>query len=599
MDLIEQKLSDYVADFLNTKNIRTIFGISGGASLHLIHSIKEHPNLNLVCNHHEQSAAMAADGYARTKGSPGALITTSGPGTTNAITGICCSYYDSVPLIVITGQVSTFRMKGDTGVRQIGFQETPIVEIIKPVVKYAYEIIDPYEIGHQLQKAYQIAISDRPGPVLIDIPDNFQREIIDLEKMNKINMPLKRKISTSLHPNYINQILELIRTSKRPIIIGGWGIHLSKTEKEFIKFVEYFQIPVLFTWAAKDILPYEHSLNLGIFGTHGNRSSNFSVQNSDLIISFGSRLDTKSTGSPINTFARGAKKIVIDIDQNELNKFSKFGLHIDLLIKSDLKDFFNSFFSNKLSILPSNISFLKWIKKVNKWKKDFENFDEIQKYDDGINPYEFVDALSDSCKKKAKIFIDTGCSIAWIMQRFKTKSSQRLFHDFNNTAMGWALPASIGGYFADPKNTLITIIGDGSLMMTLQELATISHHKIPIKLILINNNGYSMIKQTQDQWLSSNYYASSPKGGLSFPEYKTLAKSFNMKYLEISTKKNLKINIRNFLKEKTPVFCNVVISPKARVIPQVKFGRPNEDMDPLLPRNIFRENMIVPPLKEN
>ena len=594
----ELKLSDYVAEFISKKNINTVFAISGGASLHLIHSIKDHPKLNCICTHHEQSAAMAADGFARSSGKPGVVITTSGPGATNTITGICCSYYDSVPLILITGQVSSFRMSEGLGVRQIGFQETPIVDVVKPIVKYSYKIKDPYEIGYQLNKAYQISISGRPGPVLIDIPDNFQREVLNLEKLVNFEFNKPKEQDKNLPISKLEKIHELIAKSNRPIIIGGWGIHLSKTEKDFIKFVESLNIPVLFTWAAFDILPADHKLNLGTFGTHGRRASNFAVQNSDLIISLGSRLDTKSTGSPITTFAREAKKIVVDIDKNELEKFSFFGLEIDLLIKKDLKNFFNSYFEYKNTQYLQKTHYLSWEKKLEKWKNEFENYDKNKKFEDGINPYIFVDKLSQSCPENIKIFIDTGCSIAWMMQRFKTKKNQRLFHDFNNTAMGWALPASIGSFFANPQFKIVSIIGDGSLMMTLQELATLNHHKIPIKIFLINNNGYSMIKQTQEQWLSSKYYASSPQGGISFPNYKKLADSFDISYEEINIEENLEEKINKVIDANNSVFCNVIISSQARVTPQVKFGRPNEDMEPLLPRDLFYKNMIIKPIND-
>ena len=589
------KLSDYVAKFIYEKNIRSVFAISGGASLHLIHSIADHPNLNCVCTHHEQAAAIAADGYSRTTGNPAVAITTSGPGATNAITGICCSYYDSVPLIMITGQVSTFRMTGSTGVRQIGFQETPIVDIVKPVVKYSFQIKDPYEIKYQLSKAFDIATSGRPGPVLIDIPDNLQRELLDIEKLNKYKAYNKKEKTFFIKESVIRKLFNHIRVAERPIIIAGWGIHLSNTKDEFISFAEQLGIPIALTWGASDIIPSSHPLNVGTFGTHGKRHANFAVQNSDLIISLGSRLDTKSTGSPVKTFAREAKKIVLDIDLNELSKFSKFDLNIDQLIHSDLKEFFKSMISYRENLRNLFCDYSEWKSYIKKWKSEFNNFDKIDNAEDGLNPSDFVKDLSFHTSENTKLFIDTGCSIAWMMQKFEVKKYQRLFHDFNNTAMGWALPASIGSYFADDKSNIISIIGDGSFMMSIQELATIKHHKIPLKIFIINNNGYSMIKQTQDQWLDSKYYASSFEGGLSFPEYSSVAKAFDLDYFEINNITNCFQKIDEIINNDKAVLCNVIISSSARVVPQVKFGKPNEDMEPLLPRDVFNRNMIIKP----
>tara|TARA_Y100001968_G_scaffold310655_1_gene331826 strand:- start:924 stop:2723 length:1800 start_codon:yes stop_codon:yes gene_type:complete len=591
------KLSDYVANFLAQQEIKKVFAISGGASLHLIHSVADHPGIDYICTHHEQGASMAADGYSRCSGNIGVAMATSGPGATNLITGICCSYYDSVPLLLITGQVSTFRMTADTGVRQIGFQETPIQSIVKEITKYSVQISNPMDIRYELEKALFIAKSERPGPVLIDIPDNLQRELIDSSQLRSYFKDIRNKEEIS-YPSFIDvkeEFIKYINESQRPIIIAGWGIHLSKTEEQFIELIETLNIPVALTWGASDLIPFDHKLYVGTFGTHGMRHANFAVQNADLILSFGSRLDTKSTGSPINTFAREARKIVVDIDPSELKKFNKFGLSMDLLIQQDLRDIFPQIYNNIDSIsLTGN---KKWLGKIEFWNENLNIEEKISCPDGYIDPYKFFNILSNLVKNDSNFFIDTGCSIAWSMQVLRIKPEQRVFHDFNNTAMGWALPASIGGYFADSKKNLICIIGDGSFMMTLQELATIKHHAIPIKIILINNSGYSMIKQTQDQWLSSNYVASSVEGGLSFPVYENIAKAFSLNYIQINNNNELENDLKLALNNEGPSLINVIVPPEARVIPQVKFGRPNEDMEPLLPRSIFIKEMITKPLE--
>lgn len=587
------KLSDYVAEFISELNVSHVFVISGGASLHLIHSVAENKKLSFICTHHEQAAAMAADGYSRATGKIGVAIATSGPGATNLITGICCSYYDSVPLLLITGQVSTLRMTGNTGVRQIGFQETPITKITKEITKYSVTINDPDNIRYELEKAYYIARSGRPGPVLIDIPDNIQRFFVDKKNL-KCFIPEKLPVK-KIFPDtkeVLIDLFKLINNSKRPIAIAGWGLHLSNTEKEFLYFVNQLNIPVAQTWGASDILDKKNPLYVGTFGTHGQRHANFAVQNADLIISLGSRLDTKATGSPINTFARDAKKIVIDIDPNELGKFKIFNLNIDILIQDNL----NSFFSE---VNPKLKDFVagrnkNWLKIINNWKIKFTEISTLNRTSN--NPYYVFKKISDLLKPNTNLYVDTGCSIAWAMQSMSFSEGQRIFHDFNNTAMGWALPAAIGGFFSNKGKEIVCIAGDGSLMMSMQELATILHHKIPLKLILINNSGYSMIQQTQDQWLSSKYIASSNEGGLSFPNYSNIAKAYNMQYFVLDENKNIDQILKAFINTKGSVFLNIKIPPEARVSPQVKFGRPNEDMEPLLTRDIFMKNMIVEPL---
>ena len=589
-----KKVSDVVAEVLIEEKVSHVFAISGGASLHLIHSLADNENIQYICNHNEQACAMAADGYSRVSGKTGVAVTTSGPGATNLITGICCSYYDSIPSLFITGQVSTMRMKGDTGVRQIGFQETPIVDIAEEITKYAYTIVDPEEIKYQLQKALHIAKSGRPGPVLIDVPDDLQRQLVDPLKLKNFQAPAAQELPNL--KNSLQDIIDLIMNSKRPILIAGWGVHLSDTEAELLQFAESFNIPIALTWGAADLIPFDHDLYVGTFGTHGNRHANFAVQNADLIISLGSRLDTKSTGSPVNTFAREARKIMIDIDINELNKFQYFDLKFDQLIHCDLKDFFNNF--RKLEPTKDNSNNLEWLKQIDKWKHQFLSFDDRKGIaTTKVNPYNFVDSISNNLKGNEQIFIDTGCSIAWFMQSLRVKDKVRVFHDFNNTAMGWALPAAIGGYYANlnHQSPIIAIVGDGSFMMTSYELATVMHHNIPIKIFIMNNQGYSMIQQTQDQWLDSNYYASSEEGGLSFPNYEKLASTYNIKYFELNNEKDFSL-IDEIMNDDNPLICNVCIDKDFRVTPQVKFGKPNEDMGPLLPRDMFKESMIIKPI---
>ncbi len=589
------KVSDLIARFLAEKSVDHVFAISGGASLHLIHSIADHPTINYICCHHEQACAMAADVYARVTNNIGVTVATSGPGATNLITGICGCYYDSVPLIAITGQVSTFRMTGNLGVRQIGFQETPIVDICKPIVKYAVQINTKLDVLYELEKAYRIATTGRKGPVLIDIPDNLQREFIDLSSCRRYDhISIKEEDKETNFELEIDKIVKMISNSERPVIVAGWGVHLSQSEKFLQEFAELFDIPIVATWAMIDSIDHRHPLYIGTFGTHGQRHSNFAVQNSDLIIALGTRLDTKATGTPVNSFARESKKIMVDIDPFELDKFDKLGLKIDLKINDDLTDIK----SVDLTKLPpaTKTNFSSWHKQISIWREKFLIRDKNYQITENkcVNPYKFFASLSNEITNKTNIIFDTGCSLAWGMQGFACRDNIRIYHDFNNTAMGWSLPGSIGSHFGAPDVDTICITGDGSFMMSIHELAVIKRHDIPIKIFVFNNSGYSMIQQTQEQWLESNYFASSFEGGLAFPEYKKIAESFNLQYFEISTDLNLNDQIRTVINCSKPTLCNVIIDSNMRVIPQVKAGKPNEEMEPLLSDEEFKAEMIVP-----
>ena len=582
------KLSDYVIKFLIKKKVKHFFTISGGSSLHLIHSIAKYKKNGYICTHHEQAAAFAADAYARVSKNIGVAIVTSGPGATNLLTGIASSFFDSVPVIFITGQTSSFRSLPNSKVRQIGFQETNIVDIVKPITKFAEKVLNPIDIKFYLDKAFHIATSGRPGPVLIDIPDNFQYSYINTSHFKKKYVSKKEKF---IYPNFFKKkkkFLKLLSRAKKPIFLAGWGIYVSKTQNDFINIFEKFNIPVCTTWGASDIMPFNHRLNFGSFGTHGTRYSNFAVEKSDLIISFGSKLDTKSTGSPVSNFAKNSKKVVIDIDNEELAKFKKFGLKIDLLIQDDLKEVAKIL--NKIKI-THNQDYSSWKNKILTWKNEFEKFDKQKRKIRGINPYTFFNLLSLKLPKKCNIIADTGCAIVWCNQSMKLVKGQRLFHDYNNTAMGWSLPASIGSYFFSKTHT-ICIIGDGSLMMMLHELSTIKYHKLPIKIIILNNEGYGMIRQTQDLWMNSVYLASSKEGGLSFPDFKKIASSFDIKYYKVNSIKNAEIVFEKNLLSKKAIIFDVKIPKEAKVIPQVTFGRSNLDMAPLLPRKQYLKNIL-------
>jgi acetolactate synthase-1/2/3 large subunit len=510
------------------------------------------------------------------------------------LTGVCCSFYDSIPVLYITGQVSTFRAKGNTGVRQLGFQETDTVSIFKPVTKYAVKLNDPQKIRYELEKAVFIARSARKGPVLIDIPDNLQRVEINPASLERF-VPKGNEKKYRLLNSQIDRCIKLLSRAKRPVIIFGWGVYLSGAEKEAAEFVKKSGFPVAPTWALRYLFPASHPQLAGAFGTHGTRYGNFAVQNSDLVIAIGARLDTRQAGSPHSTFARGAKKIVVDIDACELKKFKKLGMAIEVKVNADAKDF--------LCRLNKKISGMQlpqvsaWQEKISRWKEKMPVFRNDYFKQHYVNPYAFIKVLSEECRPGEVILADTGCSVAWLLQGFEFKHKQRLFSAFNNTPMGYALPAAIGASFALAKKPVICITGDGGLQINIQELATVIRHELPIKIFLFNNHGYSMIRQTQDQWFCSRYEASSAESGLAFPDFIKVAKAYGYKTVDIRTTKEMRKGIKETLHSNVPVLCNIEIHPEHNVSPQVKFGRAIEDAEPLLDRKYFFENMLVKPHK--
>jgi acetolactate synthase-1/2/3 large subunit len=598
---VKIKLSDYVASYLEKKGLSTVFGVTGGASIHLMHSVHINTNLNMVACHHEQAASMAADGYARASGGTGCAIATSGPGATNLITGISGSWFDSIPVLHLTGQVATFRMKRDTGTRQLGFQETDIVQMVKGITKFAHQLEDPLEIHSLLDEAFFQMHDGRKGPALIDIPDNLQREEFELRDFVgkvKTHFPLDQTATTNASDlNKVKQVADLVLRSKRPVLVIGSGTRDYDSRVEIEKILQKLPIPILTTWGAKDVVSTNYEMHAGTFGTHGTRAGNFTIQNADLVITVGTRLSTKETGTPVTDWAREAQLVMVDIDESEISKFKKLGKEVSIGICTYAQNFL-TLFNQELQAreIPRYTS---WNARVKSWKLKYPHMEVQKNLDNGehyLTPQEFIQFVQQFVNPKTDLFVDTGCAVAWIMQGLTVPHGSRVFHDHNNTAMGWALPASIGGSFANPERETICVVGDGSLMMNLQELATLKHSGRPVRIILLNNSGYAMVRQTEAQWLDSRHVGTDLTGsGLSFPNFPELFQSFRMSVESIN-----KSNIHLFdLNKNTRVdeieAFNLLVGSDFGVSPQTRFGYPIEDSDPLLPRNEFLDNMIVKP----
>lgn len=549
------KFTDYVVQFIAELGVKHVFLVSGGAAIHLVDSINKRADIDYICNNHEQACAMAADGYSRGNGNIGVAISTSGPGATNMLTGVCGAYYDSVPVLYITGQVTTWRLKGDSGVRQVGFQETDVIDIYKSVTKYATMIRKPEDIKYELQKAVHIATSGRKGPVLIDLPDDLQRSEIDPSNLREFVPELEEPSKLD-----VAKCIDLLRQAEKPLVVFGNGVKLSGAEREAVLFVEKLGLPVLQTWTDMDVLPFNHPLNAGSFGQHGSKYGNVAIQNSDLLFVLGSRIDTHMTGSILDNFAPKAKKIIVDIDACEINR-----LPHDVGIVSDVKIFLDTINEENLNI--NDIS--KWRNQIDHWKKQYPTVLPSYYEDIVVNPYVFFKKMSECVKDNDLIAVDTGSALAWFMQAFEF-SGQKVFSDFNNTAMGWCLPASMGLMLSTGKR-VIAVMGDGALQMNIQELSTVKLHNLPIKIFVISNKGYSMIRQTQDDWLKSEYEASTSET-IGFPDFVKVANAYGLRTVDINTRDEITSKIMEVLNDDDPVFCNVNVPDSYRIYTVVKFG---------------------------
>lgn len=586
------KVSDYIIDFLSKKGVKHLFGITGMSAVHLFDSAHKHPDMEYICNHHEQASSIAADAYSRLTGNLGVVLTTSGPGATNILTGVCCSQFDSIPVLYLTGQVPTDQLKKDYEVRQIGFQETDIVNVYKPITKYAKLVEDKNDIRFELDKAIHIAKSGRPGTVLLDIPDDIQRADINPEDLKKYTPEEIKKDFYDLEQK-VDSAIDLIKNSKRPVIILGGGVKLAKAEQKAKSLVDKLNFPVALTWATKDMYPYDNPLVIEGFGVSSERAGNFAVQNSDLLLAIGTRLDTHEAGSNYSSFGREARKIIVDIDQGELNKYEKKGMKlVDILINFDVNDFLDTILKKDLK--KGNIS--EWKNKINEWKSKYPIcLPEYYAQEDKVNPYVFLDALSKQTKQGDIIITDAGSTLTWTMQAYRVKKDQKLFSAFNHSPMGYALPATIGAHYAT-KKSIICITGDGGIMMNIQELAIIKGRNLPIKTFVFNNNGYGIIQQSQDTWLDSVYAASNPESGVLMPDFKKLSYGFGIDYNEINNHNELEEGIRETLESKRSIICDVKIDQHEAIRPKLSFGGSIEDSEPKLPRDEFYKNMIIKPM---
>ena len=594
------KVSDFIAKFIaeHKDTAKTVFMVSGGGNMHLIDSLGKNENLEYVCNHHEQACAIAAEGYARVSNKIGIAYVTTGPGGANAVTGVYGAWVDSIPTMIISGQVkfqTTIASQPELNLRQLGDQEVNIVDIVRPITKYVVMITDKNSIKFHLQKAIYEAKHGRPGPVWLDVPLDIQGAMVDEADLIEFEIPEAPKFDTK-----IPQVLDALKVAKRPVIIVGNGVTLAGANEEFLKLIEILKIPVIGTFARYDIVRNDHELFFGRYGTIGNRAANFVVQNSDLIIAIGARLNIRAVSYNWEFFGREAKKILVDIDQNELNKKT---IAADIKIKSDAK----VFISDLRSALKDELDFGFWLEICKNYRKNYPTIEPFrQNVKEWVDSYNFFDVLSNHKRDLVYVF-GNGTACVSSYQSLRLYENQKVVVNSGCASMGYDLPAAIGACFANGKKDTICVTGEGSLQMNIQELQTIIHNKLPIKIFVLNNAGYISIRNTQNNFFKGHKVGSDKDSGVSFPNIVKLAEVYGFEACRIENQLNLKGELEEILSKPGAVVCEIMLSPTEKMEPKLSskikpdgkmVSKPLEDMFPFLPREEFYKNMIIKPVDE-
>lgn len=590
------RLSDYVVSFLERENYKNIFLVPGSANVHLLDSIGKNTNIQHICTQTEEGAVMAAESFAKYKQELGIAIVASGSCTTRAIAGVADAWVDSCPLLIISGQSD--QTKNTPSLRQLGSQEINIIEIAKPITKYAVMIKDPLEIKYHLQKAISITKDKRPGPVWIDIPIDIQGMNIDENELISFEQIEKKEKDHSSLVEKIKETIDLIRNAKRPVIIAGNGIRIASAEQKFLKLIDVLSIPVLTSKRGADLISDNHPLYFGRPGAYGQRSANFIIQNSDLLICIGTRLSIPLVGRNYQAFAREAKKIIVDIDEEELKKET---IKPDVAICISASEFIDRLLAQNEKGSSQNIS--EWITKCSFWKEKYAfEQDMVEEKDEGIDAYFFMQALSKELTENAVITIDSGTPIIFAMQQFIFKTGQRLISASGLENSNFALPAVMGVYVDSVGKEIICICDDKGFKRNIPELETIINYKIPAKIFILNSKGRSYVRTIQESYFGRRYVASDSENKLVTPTFTEIAKAYHIPSFNVSNNRQLESTIKTVLKTRGPIICEINLSKNQQIKPKITFtvkengkwvAKPLEDMYPFLDRREFNENMII------
>ncbi|HEU5350892.1 MAG TPA: thiamine pyrophosphate-binding protein [Terracidiphilus sp.] len=586
-------LSDYVIQFLGEKGIRDVFLVSGGGIMYLLDSLARNPGVRYTCNYHEQACAVAAEGYARVTNGVGVCIATTGPGAANAISALPAAWVDSVPLIVLCGQVKQELIADYAKIRQVGPQEGNAVAMAAPVTKYAKSIRDPRTIRYELEYAWHQAVSGRPGPVLLELPLDVQGAEIDPGTLAGYTPPF-----AAPDPGLAGQVAHVlaeIRRARRPILICGNGIHRARAQQLLRDVLSRLQIPIVLPLTAKDVLEEDHPMQMGIFGVAGQRRANFAIQSSDLMLAVGAGLNCQKVGFNLAGFAPRAKKIIVDIDPAQLEHQV---VRPDLPILADAADFLREMLT-QLASEPCSAP-QRWLDACARWKQRYPPVtpDYLEERD-YVNTYCFYDRLSGILPTDALMVTGNALDTTSYFQAFRLKRGQRTLNS-GWGAMGWCLPLAIGVCIGAGRRKTLCCTGDGSFQFNSQELLTIAHQRLPIQIFVFNNQGYSNIRGTQNNFFQGRFAGADPASGVGTPRFDLLAAAYDIRYSRIHNHADLEHGIRNALAGDSPGLCEVNVSPTQGIWPKASAfrrpdgtfeSRPLEDMAPFLPREEIWENM--------
>ena len=551
-------VADHIAKCLEKHHINDIFVFQGGSCARLIDSIAKNPKLHYFCNLHEQASSMSADAMSRLTGKLPAVLVTSGPGATNLVTGCAGAWYDSVPVLFLTGQVATQYLKEDRPIRQYGFQETDVLSMFAGITKYSARITKPNQVIYEIEKAIDIALSGRKGPVLLDIPEDIQRMEIS-ESLFSHYVRTESQENVVLNED-IACLMKHIEKAIKPVFVVGQGVHCALAEGEMQECIERQKIPSVFTYGAMDILSSDHKYNFGNLGINGHACANAIVQDADLLIFWGTRLDHHVTGKNLELFAPQADKIIVDIDPGEIDKFIDSKLKFSLKIIADLKYVLMQMCKWKKRKQESE-----WLKTC--WEAKFRLKNPMQKV-----PAHYFKVISDAAQEDAVIVFDTGSSLLWGMYYFQFKKGQRCISQFNHTAMGYALPAAIGAALAYPEKTVYCITGDGGLQLNIQELATIQKNQLNIKIIVFDNSAYALMLGAQNVHMDGRHAASTSEEGLPLPALEKIFAGYGIPCLLLD-EKNVEDMVKPGIIEKGAEAFLLQISSDVLVENQVAPGR--------------------------
>jgi acetolactate synthase-1/2/3 large subunit len=593
------RVADYVFEFIARQNIGHVFFLPGGGAMHLNNGLLRQKAITPVSMLHEQGASIAAEAYARTSGRFGVCLVTSGPGATNALTGAAGAWFESTPVLFISGQVKRVDLKKDSGVRQLGTQELDIVTMVESITKYAVCLTDPLSVRYELEKALYVMQSGRPGPVWIDIPLDVQATEIDPEDLKGFDSTEVAERTKGFADHEIQHVAELLKQARRPVLLAGNGIHGAGAHAELRELAEHLQVPVRTTWTAADLLEDSHPLSFGRPGTAAPRSANFTVQNADLVLAIGTRMDFSITGFDRSQFARSAQLVMVDIDPAEIRKLGK---RVNVALVGDAKTFMRQLLTAVgASYTPTTRP---WIEQCRDWKVRYPVvLPEYRAQTGYANTYVFTETLCEELKEGDQIIPgSSGAALDTFWLSAKLKRGQRAVATGGLGSMGYGLPASIGGCLGGGRKRTISVDGDGGFVMNIQELEVVRRLSLPIKYFVLNNNGYASIRASQGGYFKETI-GCDPDSGMTLPDIGKLASAFGIPYLRIEDQSVLRERIGQALAIEGPALCEVMIQPNQAIGPRVSsrirpdgsmVSTPLEDMFPFLDREELRSNMLIP-----